>query len=170
MSQAVVTTAPARPRHRTIVIAVGLFAVLGIGVAAAVAAITSAGSESSVLEPEVSGQRVPIAASLRLCGNDPANLLATILTMPPTVQAQVIASLSDRLSDGLGGLASNIDPSVRPPAPDSSTLGGILTRVDGADRTTILDGLPVEQRAAVAAAWQSANTAEFLSSTATPCS
>jgi hypothetical protein len=170
MSQGVVTTPPARLRHRAIVIAVGLFAVLGIGVAAALAAITSAGSESGVPELEVSEQPVPIAASLRLCGNDPANLLATIRTMPPTVQAQVVASLSGPLSDGLGTLASNIDPSALPPTPDPATLGAILTRVDRHDRNTILGGLPEESRTTVTAAWQAANTAEFLSSTAAPCS
>jgi hypothetical protein len=169
MSQGVVTTPPTRLRHRTIVTVVGLFAVLAIGVAA-VAALASGGSESGVSEHAVAEPAALVAAPLRLCANDAGNLLATMRTMPPTVQAQVVASLSRPLSDGLGTLASNIDPSALPPTPDAATLGAILTRVDRHDRLAILDGLPEEQSMAVANAWQSANTAEFLSSTATPCS
>jgi hypothetical protein len=95
--------------------------------------------------------------------------VAAIATMPGSVQAEVGANLSPVLADALGHLALNIDPAALT-APDSTTLGAIMTRVGQADRNVILNGLPEAQRVAAAASWQRANTAEYLSSTATPCS
>ena len=79
----------------------------------------------------------------------------------------MVGTLSPGLSDVLGHLVLNIDP-TRATAPDSTTLGMILTRVSQADRNTIVNHLPDEQGAAVAASWKSANVREYLSSTATP--
>jgi hypothetical protein len=168
MSQGVVTTPPVRVRRRTTVIAIGLFALLAIGVAALVVSVASGESEPSV--PRATAAPEPVPASLRICGNDATNLLAAIRTMPPTVQAQVVASLSHPLSDGLGTLASNIDPSALPPAPDATTLGAIMTRLELDDRAVVEAALPDEQRHAVLVAEQSAEAALYLTAVAPACS
>ena len=168
MSQQVITTTPVRFRYRTGVIVLGVVAalVIGVGVGVAVDSIGSGGSETSV---EQAAPAAPVPPALQLCGNDATNLLGAIATMPGTVQAQLMGTLSPGLSDVLGHLVLNIDPKGLT-APDSTTLGMILTRVSQADRNTIVSHLPDEQGAAVAASWKSANVREYLSSTATPCS
>jgi len=165
MSEQVIST-PVRFRSRNTVVVLGLFAALAIAVGAAVSSVGSGGSEPSVQQATPA---VPVSPTLQLCGNDTANLLAAIATMPPNVQAEVGANLSPVLEDAIGHLALFVDPSQLR-TPDSATLGAIMTRVSREDRTTILNGLPGQQRVAAAASWQRANVAEFLSSTATPCS
>ena|SRR5947209_13274469 len=166
MNHQVITTAPVGFRYRTAIIIVGLFATLAIAVGAAITALDSGGSGTSVQE---AAPAAPVSPTLQLCGNDVTNLLAAIATMPGSVQAEVAANLSPVLADAIGRPALFVDPS-RLQAPDSATLGAIMTRVSRQDRTTILNGLPAEQRVAAAASWQRANVAEYLSSTATPCS
>jgi hypothetical protein len=166
MSDQVITTTPVRLHYRTAVIVLGVVAALAIGVGVAVNSIGSGGSETSVQQ---AAPAAPVPAELQLCGNDATNLVGAIATMPGSVQAQVMGTLSPGLSDFLGHLVLNIDPTGLT-APDSTTLGMILTRVSQADRNTIVNHLPDEQGAAVAASWKSANVREYLSSTATPCS
>ena len=160
MSQHVITTAPVGIRRRTIVIAIGLLALLAIGVGVVVAALASGGSEPAVRRSAPAA--VPAPAPVRLCGHDVTNLLAAVVAMPPSVQAQVVGTLSPDLANGLGNLALSVEPSRFPPAPDNATLGGILTRLDLHDRNTIMNGLPVEQQPEVAAAEQSAASASFV--------
>jgi hypothetical protein len=166
MNQQVITTAPLGFRYRRAVIAIGLAAMLAIVVGAAVTALESGGTGSSVQQ---AAPAAPVAPTLQLCGNDVTNLLGAIATMPPSAQARVGASLSPVLADAIGGPAMYVDPGSLT-APDSTTLGQILTRVSNQDRDTIITGLPGEQVSAVSASWQRANMAEYLSSTATPCS
>jgi hypothetical protein len=166
MSQQVITTTPVRFRYRAPVIVLGVVAALAIGVGVAVNSIGSGGSETSVQQ---AAPAAPVPPGLQLCGNDATNLVGAIATMPGSVQAQVMGTLSAGLSDALGHLVLSIDP-TRLTVPDSTTLGMILTRVSRADRNTIVNHLPDEQGAAVAASWKSANVREYLSSTATPCS
>jgi hypothetical protein len=168
MSQGVASTAPVGLRRRTTVIGIGLFAVLAIGVAALVVSVASGESGPSASRATPAPEPAPEA--LRICGNDATNLLAVIATMPPTVQAQVVASLSHPLSNGLGSLALHIDPSGLPPGPDSATLGVIMTRLDLFDRAAIEAALPVEQRSAVLAAEQKAEADVFLTGIRPPCS
>jgi hypothetical protein len=168
MSQGVTSTAPIGLRRRTTVIAIGLFAVLAVGVAALVVSVASGDSGPTV--PRATPAPEPAPAALRNCGNDASNLLAVIRTMPPTVQAQLVANLSHPLSDGLGSLASNIDPSALPPAPDATTLGAIMTRLELDDRAVIEAALPVEQRHAVLVAEQSAEGAVYLTGVPPACS
>jgi hypothetical protein len=167
MSETVITRAPVRGWNRTGVI-VGLFVVVAIGVGAAIAALSSGGSESSVRQAAPAA--APVPPSLMLCGNDATNLVATMATLPGNVQAEVVGKLSPQLANAIGTLASYTDASALPPAPDTTTLGAVLTRVGQADRNTIIASLPADQGAAVSEAWQSANTREYLSSTPTPCS
>ena len=103
MSQHVITTAPVGIRRRTIVIAIGLLAVLAIGVGVGVAALASGGSEPAVRRSAPTA--VPAPAPVRLCGHDVTNLLAAVVAMPPSVQAQVVGTLSPDLANGLGNLA-----------------------------------------------------------------
>jgi hypothetical protein len=109
-----------------------------------------------------------VPPTLQLCGNDATNLVAAIATMPGAVQADVTSKLSFGLADVLDHVAVNVDPSQLQ-APDGATLGTIMTR-GREEREAILGRLPEERRAAAAASWQRANMAEYLSSTATPCS
>jgi hypothetical protein len=109
----------------------------------------------------------PASTIANLCGNDVTNLLTAIAALPPSVQAQVVGSLSPDLADWLGHLALYVDPNELPPAPDPTTLGQILTRLVRADRNTIMDALPVEQQPTVTAAEQSAAMANFVSGTRT---
>jgi hypothetical protein len=168
MSQHIVTTAPVGIRRRTTTIAIGLTAVLALGVGVAVGTLTSGGSESVVHRS--ASATPPAPAVVHLCGNDVTNLLATIGAMPPSVQAQVVGSLSPDLANGLGNLALSVEPSRFPPAPDNATLGGILTRLDRSDRNAIMNGLPVDQQPEVAASEQSASVASFISGRYTACS
>ena len=165
MSEQVIT-APVRFRSRTTVIVLGLVAALAIAVGAVLSSVGSGGSEPSVQQ---AAPAAPVAPTLQLCGNDPANLLAAIATMPATVQAQLMGTLSPVLSDALDHIALNVDPAALT-APDDATLGTIMTRLSRADRDAIVDALPAERGAAVMASWRSNNVREFLSSTATPCS
>ena len=170
MSQQAITTEPIRIRHRTTVIAVGLFAVLaiGVGVGVGVVQLTSGG-----LEP-VARRSAPATAPapepVRLCGHDVTNLLATIAAMPPSVQAQVVGTLSPDLANGLGNLALYVEPNQLRTVPDSATLGGILTRLDRHDRNAIMNALPVEQQETVAAAEYLAAGSSFMSGAPTACS
>jgi hypothetical protein len=166
MNQQVITTAPAGFRYRTAVVVLGLFAAVAIGVGVAVTALDSGGTDAPVQQ---AAPAAPVPPALQLCGNDATYLVAAVATMPGEVQAQVGANLSPALADALGHLAMFLDPSQLQ-TPDSATLGAIMTRVSREDRNAILSGLPEEQRAAAAASWQRANMAEYLSSTATPCS
>jgi hypothetical protein len=166
MNEQVITTVPGGFRYRTAVIVLGIFAVLIIGVGVAVSALDSGGTHAPVQQ---AAPTVPVPPPLQLCGNDPTYLVAAIATMPGEVQARVSANLSPVLADVLGHSAMYLDPGQLH-APDSATLGAIMTRVSREDRTTILNGLPDDQRAAASASWQRANMAEYLSSTATPCS
>lgn len=161
-----VITAPVGFRYRTAVIVLGILAVLAIGVGVAVTALDSGGTEAPVQQ---AAPAAPVPPSLQLCGNDPTYLVAAIATMPGEVQARVVANLSPVLANAIGYLANYLDPGQLQ-APDSATLGAIMTRVSREDRNTILNGLPEGQRAAAAASWQRANMAEYLSSSATPCS
>jgi hypothetical protein len=168
MSQHVITTAPVRIRRRTAVVAVGLSAVFAIGVGVGLASLTSGESESVVRRSAPA--TVPAPAPVRLCGHDVTNLLAAVASMPPSMQAQVAGTLSPDLANGVGNLALLVEPSQLPPAPDTATLGGILTRLSRHDRNAIINGLPVERQAEVAAAEQSQAGASFVSGTATTCS
>jgi hypothetical protein len=162
MNQQVITTTPVPNRHRTTFIAVGLCAVLTLGVGAGVAALTTGGTETTVRHVAPAPATMPASTIANLCGNDVTNLLTAIAAMPPSVQAQVVGSLSPDLADGLGHLALFADPNQLPPAPGPATLGQILTRLVLADRNTIMDALPVEQQPTVTAAEQYAATANFV--------
>jgi hypothetical protein len=166
MNQHVITTAPLGFRYRRAVIAIGIAAMLAVAVGAVVTALESGGTGSTVRQ---AAPAAPVPPALRLCGNDTANLLGAMATMPPSAQAHVAASLSPVLGDAVGSLAMFVDPAGLT-APDSTTLGQILTRVSREDRATIISGLSEAQQSAVSAAWQRANTVEYLSSTAAPCS
>src|SRR5262245_13935736 len=120
MSQGLVTTAPTRVRHRT-VIAVALFVVLAVGVGAAVLTLTS--SEPVPTAEPAAPAAVTIPAPVRLCGNDGVNLLAAIATMTPFIQADVVGRLSPPIADWLGHLALLVDATTGLPAPDATTLG-----------------------------------------------
>jgi hypothetical protein len=162
MSQPIVSTAPVRTPRRTGIIAIALFAVLALGVGVGVAALTSEGSESTVHRSAPPTAATPAPTVTRLCGNDMTNLLAAIAALPPSVQAQVVGTLSHDLSDGLGHLALNVDPTQLPPPPDPATMGAILSRLGRADRDAIIIGLPTEQRPAVETAEQSAAYASAM--------
>jgi hypothetical protein len=166
MNQQVITRAPAGFRYRTAVIVLGIFAVIAVGVGVAVTALDSGGTQAPVQQ---AAPTVSVPPTPQLCGNDATYLVAAIATMPGEVQPRVVATLSPVLADALGHLAMYLDPGQLQ-APDSATLGAIMTRVSREDRNTILNGLPEEQRTAAAASWQRANMAEYLSNTATPCS
>jgi hypothetical protein len=166
MNEQVITTVPGGFRYRTAVIALGIFAVLIIGVGVAVSALDSGETQAPVQQ---AAPTVSVPPTLQLCGNDATYLVAAIATMPGEVQARVSTNLSPVLADALGHSAMYLDPGQLR-APDSATLGAIMTRVSREDRATILTGLPDDQRAAASASWQRANMAEYLSSTATPCS
>jgi hypothetical protein len=168
MSQHIVTTAPAGIRRRTTAIAIGLIAVLALGVGVGVTTLTSGRSESVVYRS--ASATTPAPAVIHLCGNDVTNLLATIGAMPPSVQAQVVGSLSPDLANGLGNLALTVEAPDSLPAPDNTTLGGILTRLDRSDRNAIMNGLPVDQQPEVASSEQSASAASFISGRYTACS
>ena len=168
MSQQAITTEPVRIPHRTIVIAVGLFAVVAIGSRG-----RCRGRPAHIRRIGASRAAVRSAATapapVRLCGHDVTNLLATIAAMPPSVQAQVVGTLSPDLATGWAPRTQR----RAQPAPTGARqhdLGRILTRVSREDRNTIVNRLPDEQGAAVVASWKSANVREYLSSTATPCS
>jgi len=166
MSEQVITT-PVRFRPRTTVIVLGLVAALAIAVGAVVSSVGSGGGSEPLVQR--AAPAVPVPPTLQLCGNDPTNLLAAIATMPATVQAHVMGTLSPVLSDALDHVALNVDPAALT-VPDDATLGTIMTRLSRADRDAIINALPAERAAAVMASWKSNNVREFLSNTAAPCS
>jgi hypothetical protein len=150
MNHSVTATLPVPSRRRRTFVAIALIPVLAIGAGLGIAALASGGSESAVSR---SAPATPPARVIGLtCPSDVQNLLSAVVAMPPSVSAQVIRSLSPDLSQGLGNLALFVEPSRLPPAPDATTLGQLLARLDRGDRNAVMSGLPAEQRAAVAAA------------------
>jgi hypothetical protein len=138
-----------------------------IGTGVALGALTSGGSESAVRPSAAATAPAPAPEPepLRLCGNDASNLLAAMATLPSGVQAQIGESLSPRLGDWLGRLVLFVDERALPPAPGSTTLGTILTRVSREDRDVVMRALPIEDQPTVAAAEQSAAFASLVSGT-----
>jgi hypothetical protein len=146
-------------------IVIGLFVVLALGVGIA-AAVTSGGSESVSVPSRAEPETAHVSADRPICENDVAHLLAAIAAMPPSTQAHVVENLSTDLSNGLGRLVQFVEPSRLPPAPDSTTLGALLARLDPADQVVIVSALPTEHQPAVVAAARSA--ADALSSANAP--
>jgi len=151
MNQQVITQTPIKIRSRRMVTGVALFVLLAAGLAVGVRALTSEGSESATRRAVPETAR-PVSLPYKLCGNDVTNLVSTITAMPPTVQAQVVSTLSPDLANGIGAIVLSADPRKLPPPPDTTTLGGILTRLTPQDRKAVMSGLPVEQQVAAAAA------------------
>jgi hypothetical protein len=170
MGRSVTTGLPVRSRHRR-TFAVLAAGALVIGAGTALGALTSAGSDSAVRQFAAAAAPAPAPEPepLRLCGNDATNLLAAFATMPAGVQAQIGETLSPELGDWLGRLVLLIDERALPPAPDSTTLGTILTRLTREDRDVVMRALPIEQRPAVAATEQSAAFASLVSGASTGC-
>ena len=116
MNQQVITTAPIGFRHRTAVLALGLFAVIAIGVGVAVTALDSGGTATPVQQ---AAPATPVPPTLQLCGNDPTYLVAAIATMPGEVQARVGATChpSWPTRSGTSRCTSTRASSLRPTAP-----------------------------------------------------
>lgn len=172
MNQSVTTTLPVPSRRRRAFVVVALIPVLAIGAGLGIAALASGGSESAVSRSAPATPPVTAARStvVDLCGTDVTDLLATIVAMPPSAQAQVVGSLSPELSNGLGNLALTVDSSNSlAPAPDNTTLGRILPHLGLQDRNAIVRALPAERRSAVVAAEQSAAVALWVSGAPRKC-
>lgn len=160
MSQSVTTTLPVPSRRRRTFVAIALVAVLALGVGVAIATLASDGSESALSRSAPATPQAGVPSTS--CASDISNLLSAIAAMPPNVSAQVMGGLTPDLSQGLGNLVLYVEPSRLPPAPDATTLGQLLSRIDPVDRNAVMNGLPVEQQAAVAAAAQSEAAASLF--------
>ena len=138
MSQHVITKSPTWSRYRTTFISIAVFTLLALGVGVAVAALVSDGSESAVSRSAPATEVVPVTGGT--CPTDVENLLATIVAMPPSVSAQVVRGMAPDMSQGLGNLVLYIKPGSLPPAPDATTLGALLGRLDPVDRNAVMRG------------------------------
>jgi hypothetical protein len=110
----------------------------------------------------------PSPAGEPLCGNDVTNLIGTIGTMPPSVQAQVVGMMSPDLANGLGAVV--LAGADKPPPPDAATLAGIMTRLTPQDRSAVMSGLSAEQQTAVAGAEETVAVGSYASGIYTACS
>ena len=160
MSEQVITSSPTRTRKRATVIAIAGFTALALAVGVGATALTSGGSGSAVSRSTPATPAAGVTGAL--CPSDVENLLSAIAAMPPSVSAQVMASLVPTMSQGLGNLVPYVDPSRLPPPPDATTLGQLLARLDPVDRNAVMSGLPADQQTAVAAAEQSAAEATLF--------
>jgi hypothetical protein len=160
MGQSVSTTLPVPIRRRRTFVAIALVTVLALGVGAGIATLATGESESGA--PRPARATPPAGVTSASCASDIPNLLATIAAMPPNVSAEVMGSLTPDLSQGLGNLVLYVEPSQLPPAPDATTLRQLLSRIDPVDRNAVMNGLSVEEQAAVNAAAQSEAAASLF--------
>jgi hypothetical protein len=161
MGQSVTTTLPVPSRRRRTFVAIAAVTVLALGVGVGITTLTATGESESGRRRSATATP-PAGVTSASCASDIPNLLATIASMPPTVSAHVMGRLTPDLSQGLGNLVLYVEPSRLPPAPDATTLGQLLSRIDPVDRNAVMNGLSVEQQAAVDVAAQSEAAASLF--------
>jgi hypothetical protein len=123
--------------------------VVGLGVGAAVVAVTSTDSATSSRTPS-QAITAPVSASSATCAGDAGYLLAAVVAMPTADASRLVSGLSPQTRAMLrsGALASAAS-STRPANADPATLAGVLSRIGTSDASAIMSGLAPETRAAV---------------------
>jgi hypothetical protein len=137
---------PSVPEHRSRTwFAAAVALVVGLGVGAAIVAITQ--NDSSTSSPRTAA---PVSALNATCTGDGGVLFVVVAEMPTADSSRVVGGLSSQTRALIrSGAESSAATSTFPGTPDPATLAAVFSRIGADDATTMMSGLPPETRATI---------------------